>query len=83
MERRFSFLGFELYWMADRKGTLRVKRRTARKKLRAALNRHKPKRWFFKTLNAKLHGHYNYYDVQGNSRSLWKFYDEVMKMLFK
>ena len=92
MERRFSFLGFEFFWFIDRKGTPRVKRRTARKKLRAALkrmkdwirlNRHKKKRWFFKTLNAKLRGHYQYYGVRGNSRSLWEFYEEVMKMVFK
>jgi RNA-directed DNA polymerase len=92
MERRFSFLGFEFFWFADRNGTPRVKRRTARKKLRAALkrmkewirlNRHTPKQWFLKMLNAKLRGHYQYYGVRGNSRSLWEFYDEVMKMLFK
>ena len=92
MERRFSFLGCEFFWFLDRKGTPRVKRRTARKKFRAALkrmkewirlNRHTPKKWFFKMLNAKLRGHYQYYGVRGNSRSLWEFYDEVMKILFK
>jgi len=92
MEQRFSFLGFEFFWFLDRKGTPRVMRRTARKKFRAALkrmkvwirlNRHKPKWWFFKMLNAKLRGHYQYYGVRGNSRSLWEFYDEVMKMVFK
>jgi group II intron reverse transcriptase/maturase len=92
MEQRFSFLGFEFFWFIDQKGTPRVKRRTARKKLRAALkrmkewirlNRHKPKQWFLKMLNAKLRGHYQYYGVRGNSRSLWTFYEEVMKMVFK
>ena len=91
-ERRFSFLGFEFFWFPDRKGTPRVMRRTARKKFRAALkrmkewirlNRHTSKGWFFKILNAKLRGHYQYYGVRGNARSLWKFYDEVMKMVFK
>ena len=92
MERRFSFLGFEFFWLIDRQGMPRVKRRTARKKLRGALkrmtewirlNRHTSKRWFFRTLNAKLQGHYNYYGVRGNSRSLWVFYDEVKQMCFK
>lgn len=92
MERQFSFLGCEFFWFIDRKGTPRVKRRTARKKRRAALkrmkewrrrNRHKPKHWFLKRLNAKLNGHYQYSGVQGNARSLWEFYDEVMKMLCK
>jgi RNA-directed DNA polymerase len=92
MERRFSFLGFEFFWFNDRKGIPRVKRRTARKKLQSCIkrmkawirdNRHKKKQWFFTTLNTKLLGHYNYYGVRGNSRSLWEFYDEVMKRLFK
>ena len=92
LKRRFSFLGFEFFWFPDRKGTPRVMRRTARKKLRAALkrmkdwirlNRHKKKWWFFKTLNAKLRGHYQYYGVRGNSRSLWVFYEEVVKMCYK
>ncbi len=91
-ERRFSFLGFEFFWFPDRKGTPRVMRRTARKKLRAALkrmkdwmrlNRHKTTRWFVTTLNAKVRGHYQYYGVRGNSRSLWEFYEEVVKMCFK
>ncbi len=92
MERRFSFLGCEFFWFIDRKGTPRVKRRTARKKLQSCIkrvkvwirdNRHKKKQWLFKTLNTKLLGHYNYYGVRGNSRSLWEFYDEVMKICFK
>jgi len=36
MERRFTFLGFEFYWMPDRQGVCRVKRRTARKRLQGA-----------------------------------------------
>jgi group II intron reverse transcriptase/maturase len=90
--RRFSFLGFEFFWFPDRKGTPRVTRRTARKKFRAAVNRmkvwiqenrHKSKRWFFKTVQSNLVGHYQYYGVCGNSRALWDFYDEVKKLLFK
>jgi RNA-directed DNA polymerase len=62
MERRFSFLGFEFFWFPDRKGIPRVTRRTAGKKLRAALkritewirlNRHKPKHWFYQQRNVK------------------------------
>lgn len=92
MERRFSFLGFEFYWFLDRKGTPRVMRRTARKKLQSCItrmkiwirdHRHKQKLWFFNMLNTKLLGHYQYYGVRGNSRSLWELYDEVMKILFK
>ena len=91
MARRFSFLGFEFFWFPDRKGTPRVTRRTARKKLRAALRRmkewirlyrHKKTRWFLSALNIKLQGHYQYYGVRGNSSSLWLFYEEVKKTCF-
>src|SRR5262245_2243326 len=77
-KRRFTFLGFEFFWMPDRHGVPRVMRRTARKKLQAACqrltewikqHRHLPGRAFFQRLNARLRGHYNYYGVRGNARS--------------
>lgn len=85
--RTFTFLGFEFYWYKDRKGITRVKRRTAPSKQRSALQRmkawlktfrHLPKRQFFKTLKQKLTGHYNYYYVHGNGRSVWAFYRQVI-----
>jgi hypothetical protein len=85
--RTFTFLGFEFYWSKDRKGIASVKRRTAPLKLRAALqrmkawlkaSRHLPKRQFFKKLKQKLTGHYNYYYVHGNARSVWTFYRLVI-----
>lgn len=92
MKRRFTFLGFEFYWKEDRKGVARVMRRTARKKLQGAcrrikewikLNRHLPGREFFRRLNARLRGHYNYYGVRGNSFSLKRFYDWAIECAFK
>jgi group II intron reverse transcriptase/maturase len=92
MKRRFTFLGFELYWFKDRKGTPRVMRRTARKKLQGAcrrikewirLNRHLDGREFVAGLNRRLLGHYNYYGLIGNSRSLWRFYQWVIECAFK
>lgn len=86
--RTFTFLGFEFYWFKDRKGIVRAKRRTAPSKQRIALSRMKawlkaarqlPKKQFFETLKRKLIGHYNYYYVRGNSRSVWSFYSEVIK----
>ena len=77
MQRRITFLGFEFFWKEDRKGTPRVTRRTARKKLHGAcrrikewikLHRHLRVREFFSGLNSRLRGHYNYYGVRGNSR---------------
>ncbi len=90
--RSISFLGFDLFWFNDRSGTARAMRKTMRKRQLAALkrsrewiksNRHLPKRLFFKVLNAKLIGHYNYYYVRGNSRSVWSYYWQVIKFTFK
>lgn len=92
MKRRFTFLGFELYWFEDRKGVPRVMRRTARKKLQSAcrrikewvrLNRHLKGREFIAGLNRRLLGHYNYYGLRGNSRSLWRFFQWAIECSFK
>jgi hypothetical protein len=92
MKRRFTFLGFELYWFPDRQGTPRVMRRTARKKLQGACrrikdwikgNRHLKGRAFIVGLNRRLNGHYNYYGLRGNSRSLWRFYQWAIECSFK
>jgi len=92
MTRRITFLGFEFFWKEDRKGTPRVTRRTARKKLLGAcgrikewikLNRHVPVRDFFRRLNLRLRGHYNYYGVRGNSRLLYRFFDWAKHCAFK
>jgi len=91
-KRRFTFLGFEFFWMPDRHGVPRVMRRTAPKKLHAACQRltewikqHRPLpgREFFQRLNARLRGHYNYYGVRGNSRSLNRFFHWAMDWTFK
>lgn len=92
MKRRFTFLGFEFYWLKDRKGVPRVKRRTARKKLQATCqrmkawikaNRHLPGHEFFGGLNRRLRGHYNYFGVPGNSKSLYRVYEWAMDCAFK
>ena len=92
MKRRFTFLGFELYWWKDRKGILRVKRRTARKKLQGACrrikewvkeNRHLPVRDFIDGLNRRLLGHYNYYGVMWNGKSLSTYFRWAIITAFK
>lgn len=89
---RFTFLGFEFYWERDLQGVARVMRRTARKKLQGACkrikewirdNRHLPEKEFFRRLNARLRGHYNYYGVRGNSESLYRFFKWAMACTFK
>jgi hypothetical protein len=90
--RQIHFLGFETYWGIDLKGVSRVMQRTARKKLQGACRRIKDwiKRYrhlkgisFIKALNRRLIGHYNYYSVVGNFRSLWVFYGWSVKCSFK
>jgi RNA-directed DNA polymerase len=92
IERRVTFLGFELFWFPDRGGTPRVMRRTARKKLHGATrrikdwiksHRHLPVREFIRGLNRRLIGHYNYYGLRGNSRDLWRFYQHAVECAFK
>ena len=89
---RFEFLGFEFYWGKDRRGQPHLKRRTARKRLRASLlrftqwcreNRNLDLRKLFRWLNAKLRGYYNYYGVIGNYRSLEQFFRQAIRILFK
>ena len=90
-KRRFTFLGFEWFWTPDRHGVSRVRRRTARKKLQAACqrltewikqHRHLPGRECFQRLHARLRGHYNYYGVRGNARSLNRFFQWAMDGAF-
>jgi RNA-directed DNA polymerase len=90
--RKIVFLGFETYWTIDLQGKPRVMQRTARKKLLGALrrikewiklNRHLKGKEFITALNRRLHGHYNYYSVVGNLRSLWRFYGWAIHCAFK
>ena len=90
--RRIIFLGFETYWTIDKKGKPRVMQRTARKKLQGAcrrikdwikLNRHLKGIKYITALNRRLRGHFNYYSVVGNLRSLWRFYSWAVECSFK
>lgn len=92
IQSRFSFLGFETYWMKDQNGVARVRQRTARKKLQGACrrikewiksNRHLKGGAFIEALNRRLSGHYNYYNVPGNLQSLWRFYKWAVECSFK
>jgi group II intron reverse transcriptase/maturase len=88
----FEFLGFEFSWDVGRRGKVVIKRRTARKKYRAALenmekwcrdNCHKPKAQFFRELNAKLRGYYQYYGIRGNYESLGDFFYWAKQILYR
>jgi group II intron reverse transcriptase/maturase len=89
---QFEFLGFEFRWEPDRKGRPTVKRRTARKKLRGAVQRmgewlRTHRHWklpeLMKRLAAKLWGHWNYYGIIGNSQSLGQYEYQVHGLLYK
>ncbi|MHC5112639.1 MAG: group II intron reverse transcriptase/maturase [Planctomycetota bacterium] len=78
----FEFLGFTHYAGASRTGSYLVQRKTARKRLRRSLrlvsdwcraNRHKPVRWQWSRLSMMLQGHYGYYGIRGNYRTLARF----------
>ncbi len=89
----FDFLGFTHYCDKSRKGKFIVGRKTSRKKfrmkckemnnwLRKIRNYRKAKEWW-PVLQAKLRGHYQYYGVSGNMRSLRRFYSQTLRMTLK
>jgi len=80
------FLGFTLYCTHNQKGNFRVGLRTEKSRLRRALMRlqdqmrrmrHEPIREQADYLNQMLRGHYAYYGIAGNIRSLQKVYRAV------
>ena len=90
--RSFDFLGFTHFLSKSKKGDLVLKRKTSTKRLTRAItnvsnyiqkNRHMKLRDLIAALNVKLRGHYSYYGVTFNSRSLESFYWRVRYSLFK
>jgi RNA-directed DNA polymerase len=89
----FDFLGLTHYCSTRKDGKgFRMKRVTARKKFTAKLKifkqwlksaRNMKTKELWKTVIAKLRGHYNYYGVTDNLRGLARFEAEVKKLLFK
>lgn len=89
----FDFLGFTHYCSESVKtGRFRVKRKTARKKMIQKTkefkmwikkNRNKPLSYIMKITKMKLVGHYNYFGITDNSKSLHVYADEIKKQLYK
>jgi group II intron reverse transcriptase/maturase len=86
---RFNFLGFTHYWGRSRRGNWVVARKTEKSRFGRALkvmvewckcHRHLPLREQQGALRRKLLGHYNYYGITGNSRSLGKFRYQVHRV---
>ncbi|MBK8479208.1 MAG: group II intron reverse transcriptase/maturase [Opitutaceae bacterium] len=88
----FTFLGFDFYWGNTRRDFRTVKRRTSKKKVRVAFaalsewlraNRNRRLRWLGEGLCAKFQGHWNYFGVIGNSRSLQIYWRGAKRLVFK
>ena len=84
----FDFLGFTHYWGTSRKGNNVVQRKTSSKRFTRSLksikewgwkHRHLPLRQQQEQINRKLQGHYSYYGISGNIRSLSRLLFEVQK----
>ena len=89
----FDFLGFTHYCGKSRRGHFKVGRKTSAKKFRAKIkalnlwfksirNTIATKDWW-KLLSAKLRGHYEYYGVSENYRSIYKFYKLAVRLAKK
>jgi group II intron reverse transcriptase/maturase len=88
-----DFLGFTHYWGQSRRGLVRLKRKTSKKRLRRALvainqwlrrernERQRPDLW--QTVARKMRGHFNYFGVTDNSHALYGFEHAVRKLLVK
>jgi group II intron reverse transcriptase/maturase len=88
----FTFLGFTHYWTKSRKGNWMVGRKTDSKKLHRAIsaisawcktNRQQPMRKQWETLKLKISGHYAYYGISLNYRSISEFYFHVHTVWLK
>ena len=89
----FDFLGFTHYCDISRKGNFKLGRKTSSKKfvakckamkdwLKKIRNKVKTKDWW-KTLKAKLRGHYQYYGVSENYAGIARFYKMTLRLVRK
>jgi group II intron reverse transcriptase/maturase len=85
----FNFLGFTHYWGESRKGRPVVKRKTAKRRLARALkrvfgyckvNRHSPINEQWEMLCSKVRGHFEYYGITNNSRSLEQYRQQTARI---
>ena len=89
----FDFLGFTHFCDKTRKGYFKLGRKTSAKKFRAkckelnawfkAIRNLIPTREWWKTLRAKLRGHFEYYGVSGNFPSISKYYAIALRLAHK
>jgi RNA-directed DNA polymerase len=84
----FDLLGFTHYWGKSRKGNWVVQRKTAKKRLKRAVgrvyewckeNRHMAVREQWEILSRKVKGHYGFYGITFNMRSIRSFYEQTRR----
>ena len=86
----FDFLGFTFYCGMDgKKQFFRCRVKTSKKKLRSKIKQMKewikdhrtmPLELIFKTVNAKLRGHYQYYGVTDNTREVKNYLPQTNRL---
>jgi group II intron reverse transcriptase/maturase len=88
----FDFLGFTLYWRRARSGLWGMSCKTRQARLRRAVEavadwcrryRHLPVKVQHVALTRRIRGHFNYFGVSGNFRSLLLFVGETKKAWYK
>ena len=88
----FDFLGFTHYCGVSKKGKFRVKRKTSKKKFKQKVkefkfwikqNRETPIKELIPTIKKKLIGHYNYYGITDNIKSINKYRYCIIMLLYK
>lgn len=89
----FNFLGLTHYCSKSKRGNFLMKVRTEVKRQRKAVK--EMNRWLRKVRNkmkikeiwerlaSKLQGHYNYYGISSNSKSINNYYHRTRKLVFK
>jgi len=87
-----DFLGFTFYWARSRKGYWRMWCKTRRASLRRAKKaiydwcrrqRHQPVEAQHAALSRRLRGHFNYFGVRGNFRSLLRLVEATKRAWYK
>jgi RNA-directed DNA polymerase len=88
----FDFLGFTCYWRQTRRGGWKMWYKTRRARLNRAIqrikefcrrSRHRPVKEQHARLASRLRGHYNYFGVNGNTRSLTLLREMTTKIWYK
>ena len=88
----FDFLGFTLHWRRGRSGRWGMTCKTRHARLRRAVqtiadwcrrHRHQPVKAQHAALTRRIQGHFNYFGVSGNSRSLRLIIEQAKRVWYK